>query len=75
MKTAKLVIDEGALFEGKCSMSEDGFTSLNDIPQKIDKRNANKIPFGIDQKKEIKILCPDLGGILQIKAIDKPVVI
>jgi len=42
MKTNKLVIDEGAIFEGKCSMSGDGKTPDFSKINKPEKINENK---------------------------------
>jgi len=54
MKTTKLVIDEGALFEGKCSMSQDGFTPLDNKTKQIDNTDENKILFDMNKEKERK---------------------
>lgn len=54
MKTAKLVIDEGALFEGKCSMSDEGFPSLDNKTKRLDYQSEKTIPLKINHKKELE---------------------
>ena len=44
MKTTKLVIEEGALFEGKCSMSEDNLPPASFEKKNIDYKFVNKSP-------------------------------
>ena len=42
LKTAKLTIDEGAMFEGKCYMTDDENELRNETDKNIKKKTANK---------------------------------
>lgn len=51
LKTAKLVIDEGAIFEGSCSMSDKKvFESQSDLP-----KEASTFSDKVEEAKQIKI--------------------
>ena len=48
VKTSRLVIDEGAIFEGKCTMGEDGKSPL--ITDNAANRNVSGRPLGMGQE-------------------------
>lgn len=55
MKTARLVIDDGAVFEGRCSMQKDSkmsFDAKNNVPNPLNKRDDKNRPNNIGQQSE-----------------------
>jgi cytoskeletal protein CcmA (bactofilin family) len=58
MKTARLVIDDGAVFEGRCSMQKDNkmpYEVKNQVPKAIPKRDekSHANPFGQKSEKTL----------------------
>ncbi|MBD3288455.1 hypothetical protein GF337_06585 [candidate division KSB1 bacterium] len=55
MKTARLVIDDGAVFEGRCSMQKDNkvsYEAKNNVPNKLNKRDDQNRSGNVGQKSE-----------------------
>lgn len=55
MKTARLVIDDGAVFEGRCSMQKDNkmsYEAKNNVPSPLGKRDDKNRSSNVGQKSE-----------------------